>query len=79
MIDTTEHPEGIRVGALKLVGTNEDEIYRNFKELVENEEAYHAMALPATPTVTDLPAGGSRMFWKTNRNACCRFDMLPIE
>ena len=39
MRDTTERPEGIAAGTLKLVGTDEEMIYRNFKELLENEDA----------------------------------------
>ena len=38
MRDTTERPEGIAAGTLKLVGTNEEVIYQNFKELLENKE-----------------------------------------
>lgn len=49
MRDTTERPEGIKAGTLKLVGTNEQTIYDNFKELLENPEAYHAMAHASNP------------------------------
>ena len=49
MRDTTERPEGIEAGTLKLVGTNEDIIYRNFKELLENKEAYEAMSKASNP------------------------------
>ena len=49
MRDTTERPEGIKAGTLKLVGTDEETIYRNFKELLENREAYHAMAHASNP------------------------------
>ena len=49
MRDTTERPEGIAAGTLKLVGTNEAMIYSSFKELLENEEAYRAMAHAANP------------------------------
>lgn len=49
MRDTTERPEGIKAGTLKLVGTEEETIYRNFKELLENREAYHAMAHASNP------------------------------
>lgn len=49
MRDTTERPEGIAAGTLKLVGTDEEIIYSNFKELLESEEAYHAMAHAANP------------------------------
>lgn len=40
MRDTTERPEGVSAGTLKLVGTDEKVIYNNFKELLENETAY---------------------------------------
>lgn len=49
MRDTTERPEGIAAGTLRLVGTNEDVIYRNFKELLENQEAYGKMAQACNP------------------------------
>lgn len=49
MRDTTERPEGIAAGTLKLVGTNEDVIYQNFKELLENEKSYYAMAHASNP------------------------------
>lgn len=49
MRDTTERPEGIAAGTLKLVGTDEEVIYRNFKELLENKEAYNAMAHATNP------------------------------
>ncbi len=49
MRDTTERPEGIAAGTLKLVGTNEEIIYENFKLLLENEEAYNAMSKASNP------------------------------
>jgi len=49
MRDSTERPEGIKAGTLKLVGTNEDVIYENFKELLENNEAYNSMAHSSNP------------------------------
>lgn len=49
MRDTTERPEGIAAGTLKLVGIDEDVIYENFKKLLENKEAYNAMAHAANP------------------------------
>lgn len=49
MRDTTERPEGIKAGTLKLVGTAEEVIYRNFKELLENKEVYDAMAHASNP------------------------------
>ena len=49
MRDTTERPEGIKAGTLKLVGTNEEVIYENFKELLENVEAYEKMSKASNP------------------------------
>ena len=49
MRDTTERPEGIKAGTLKLVGTDEQVIYENFKLLLENEEAYRAMSTASNP------------------------------
>lgn len=49
MRDTTERPEGIAAGTLKMVGTDEEMIYQNFKELLENETAYNAMACASNP------------------------------
>jgi UDP-N-acetylglucosamine 2-epimerase (non-hydrolysing) len=49
MRDTTERPEGIKAGTLKLVGTDEDVIYENFKLLLENQEAYDAMSKASNP------------------------------
>ena len=49
MRDTTERPEGIDAGTLRLVGTNEDVIYRNFKQLLEDKDAYQAMAHASNP------------------------------
>ncbi len=49
MRDTTERPEGIAAGTLKLVGTHEDVIYDHFKDLLENEESYRRMAQASNP------------------------------
>ena len=49
MRDTTERPEGIAAGTLKLVGTDEGVIYDNFKLLLEDENAYNAMAHASNP------------------------------
>ena len=49
MRDTTERPEGIAAGTLKLVGTDEEVIYENFKLLLENKEAYEAMSTASNP------------------------------
>ena len=49
MRDTTERPEGVDAGTLRLVGTDEEVIYNNFKELLENQEAYDAMSHACNP------------------------------
>lgn len=49
MRDTTERPEGIKAGTLKLVGTDEKVIYENFKLLLENEEEYKKMSGAKNP------------------------------
>jgi UDP-N-acetylglucosamine 2-epimerase (non-hydrolysing) len=49
MRDTTERPEGIKAGTLKLVGTDEEVIYKNFKLLLESQEAYEAMSKASNP------------------------------
>lgn len=49
MRDTTERPEGIVAGTLKLVGTDEETIYQNFKELLENQDSYAKMSQSSNP------------------------------
>ncbi len=49
MRDTTERPEGVEAGTLKLVGTDEETIYRAFKELLESREAYDVMSKSCNP------------------------------
>lgn len=49
MRDTTERPEGVEAGTLRLVGTDEETIYRNFKELLEDRAAYDKMAHACNP------------------------------
>ena len=49
MRDTTERPEGIAAGTLKLVGTDEQVIYENFKQLLEDEAAYKRMSTASNP------------------------------
>lgn len=49
MRDTTERPEGIKAGTLKLVGTEEETIYSAFKELLENCDAYNKMSKASNP------------------------------
>ena len=49
MRDTTERPEGVAAGTLKLVGTDEETIYQNFKQLLEDEETYARMSGASNP------------------------------
>ncbi len=49
MRDTTERPEGIAAGTLKLVGTDEQTIYREFDRLLTDEAEYRAMSVAANP------------------------------
>ncbi len=47
--DTTERPEGISAGTLKLAGTDEETIYNMTKELLTNKEEYDSMSKASNP------------------------------
>ena len=72
MRDTTERPEGVKAGTLRLVGTDEEVIYRNFKELLEDQDAYQKMAHACNPygdghaceRIADILEKGSCSPWK---------------
>lgn len=49
MRDTTERPEGIAAGTLKLVGTDEETIYNSFKQLLDIPEEYDKMSKASNP------------------------------
>lgn len=49
MRNTTERPEGVAAGTLKLVGTDEETIYRCFKELLDDPAVYSAMSNASNP------------------------------
>ena len=49
MRDTTERPEGIKAGTLKLVGTDETIIYNEFKKLLTDSEEYEKMSKASNP------------------------------
>ncbi|MDO5690838.1 MAG: UDP-N-acetylglucosamine 2-epimerase, partial [Tissierellia bacterium] len=49
MRDTTERPEGVIAGTLKLVGTGEEAIYSTFKELLDNNDKYSKMSNANNP------------------------------
>lgn len=75
MRDTTERPEGVEAGTLRLVGTNEDVIYKNFKELLENEESYNKMAHACNPygdghaceRIADILEGKTFIPWNSKK------------
>jgi UDP-N-acetylglucosamine 2-epimerase (non-hydrolysing) len=49
MRDTTERPEGVAAGTLKLVGTNEETIYNAFKQLLTDQDEYEKMSKASNP------------------------------
>lgn len=49
MRDTTERPEGVTAGTLKLVGTKEEVIYEAFNELILNKDKYETMSRSNNP------------------------------
>lgn len=68
MRDTTERPEGVEAGTLKLVGTDEDVIYQEFSHLLSDEVEYAAMTKASNPygdghaseRIADVLAGEGR-------------------
>ena len=72
MRDTTERPEGIEAGTLKLVGTDEKKIYRAFKLLLEDKEEYEKMSKACNPygdghaceRIADILEGKTFQPWK---------------
>lgn len=47
--NTTERPEGVDAGKLKLAGTDEENIYRIIDELLENKKVYESMSKAVNP------------------------------
>lgn len=47
--NTTERPEGVKAGTLKLVGTNRDDVYNEFKKLLTDTDEYRKMSVAANP------------------------------
>ncbi len=47
--DTTERPEGVEAGTLKLVGTNSEDVYEAARQLLTDEEIYRAMSEAKNP------------------------------
>ena len=49
MRDTTERPEGVEAGTLKLAGTKMDDIYREYRQLLTEPEIYRRMSEARNP------------------------------
>ena len=72
MRDTTERPEGVNSGVLKLVGTDEDVIYKTFKLLLEDKTEYEKMSKASNPygdghacvRIADILEGKEYTPWK---------------
>lgn len=47
--DTTERPEGVTAGTLKLVGTNHDQVKKEMLNLLDNKDNYQQMAEASNP------------------------------
>lgn len=47
--DTTERPEGIEAGTLRLAGTEEETIYEILEELLNDNQAYQKMSMASNP------------------------------
>ncbi len=81
MKDKSERPEGIRSGTLKLVGTNEEDIYRNCKWLLNESDLYQKMAKAYNPygdgyasdRIADILQTGRR--WEWNENSYSQLDL----
>lgn len=76
MRDTTERPEGVEAGTLKLVGTDEKVIYNAFTELLDNKEAYDKMSKACNPygdghaceRIADILEFGTYEPWTAGKN-----------
>lgn len=76
MRDTTERPEGVDAGTLRLVGTDEETIYNAFTELLENEEEYKMMSHAVNPygdghaceRIADILEGKEYREWMASSN-----------
>ena len=76
MRDTTERPEGIDAGTLKLVGTDEEVIYKAFTKLLENREEYERMSHACNPygdghaceRIADILEGKEYSPWEPDTN-----------
>jgi len=74
MRDTTERPEGIESGTLKLAGTSEEVIYKEFTKLLDNKDEYNKMAKAVNPygdghaceRIADILEGKTYKEWGNN-------------
>ena len=72
MRDTTERPEGVDAGTLKLVGTSEEVIYDEFTKLLDDKDSYSAMSKACNPygdgnaceRIADILEGKEYQEWK---------------
>ena len=71
MRDTTERPEGVEAGTLRLVGTDQQTIYENAKELLTNKDVYNKMANAKNPY------GDGTACDKIIDAICKHFDVKP--
>lgn len=79
MRDTTERTEGVNAGILRLVGTEEENIYKNFKELLEDQKAYDDMAKACNPygdgyackRIADILEGKAYLPWEAKDLEVC--------
>ncbi len=70
--DTTERPEGIEAGTVKLVGTYEEQVYREFTTLLDDNMAYQKMSNARNPygdghaceRIADILEGKKYISWK---------------
>lgn len=47
--DTTERPEGIKAGTLKLIGTDEDRVYKELTHILSDKDEYEKMSKAQNP------------------------------
>ena len=74
MRNTTERPEGIYAGTLKIIGTDEENIYNAFRQLLNDKEEYKRMAHAVNPygdgnasrRIADILEYGKIQGWGTN-------------
>ncbi len=79
MRDTTERPEGVDAGTLKLVGTDEETIYKTFKQLLEDKDAYEKMSKASNPygdghaceRIADILEGKEYSPWVSDQKGNC--------